>query len=57
MDQIPGIREYLKEFTSAKAWGEEGYLTDKGLIPMPAAERKKYSEIANNLTPLNVSDL
>jgi phosphate transport system substrate-binding protein len=57
VDQIPGIREYLKEFTSEKAWGEEGYLTDKGLIPMPAAERKKYSDIANNLTPLNVSDL
>lgn len=57
VDQIPGIREYLKEFTSEKAWGDEGYLTDKGLIPMPAAERKKYSDIANNLTPLNVSDL
>jgi phosphate transport system substrate-binding protein len=57
VDQIPGLREYLKEFTSEKAWGEEGYLTDKGLIPMPAAERKKYSDIANNLTPLNVSDL
>lgn len=57
VDQIPGIREFLKEFTSEKAWGDEGYLTDKGLIPMPAAERKKYSDIANNLTPLNVSDL
>ncbi|MCM2285011.1 MAG: PstS family phosphate ABC transporter substrate-binding protein [Desulfobacula sp.] len=57
VDQIPGIREYLKEFTSEKAWGDEGYLTDKGLIPMPAAERKKYSDIANNLTPLNASDL
>jgi len=57
VDQIPGIREYLKEFTSEKAWGDEGYLTDKGLIPMPAAERKKYSDIANNLTPLKASDL
>ncbi len=57
VDQIPGLREYLKEFTSEKAWGQEGYLTDKGLIPMPEAERKKYSDIANNLTPLNVSDL
>ena len=39
---IPGIKEYLAEFTSEKAWGDEGYLTDKGLIPMPEAERKKY---------------
>jgi len=39
---IPGIKEYLVEFTSDKAWGDEGYLSDKGLIPMPAEERKKY---------------
>lgn len=57
VDQIPGIRQYIKEFTSEKAWGEDGYLTDKGLIPMSAAERKKYSDIANNLTPLKQSDL
>ncbi len=57
VDQIPGIREFLKEFTSEKAWGDDGYLTDKGLIPMPAAERKKYSEIAAQMTPLKLSDL
>ena len=57
VDQIPGIREFLKEFTSEKAWGKEGYLTDKGLIPMGEDERKKYSEIANKLTPLQASEL
>ncbi|WP_417782515.1 PstS family phosphate ABC transporter substrate-binding protein [Terasakiella pusilla] len=40
--QVPGILEYLAEFTADKAWGDEGYLTDKGLIPMPAEERAKY---------------
>lgn len=40
---IPGIVEYLAEFTSEKAWGEDGYLSDKGLIPMPAAERKQVA--------------
>ena len=49
VDIIPGIREYLAAFTNNKAWGEEGYLTDKGLIPMPEAERKKYMNDANNL--------
>ena len=39
---VAGIGEYLAEFTSEKAWGDDGYLTDKGLIPMPDAERKKY---------------
>ena len=31
---IPGISEYLAEFTSEGAWGEEGYLADKGMIPL-----------------------
>ncbi len=54
---IPGMKEYLKEFTSEKAWGDEGYLTDKGLIPMPAAERKQFQQAVKNLVPLKVSDL
>ncbi len=31
---IPGIAEYAAEFSSEAAAGEEGYLTDKGLIPL-----------------------
>jgi len=54
VDSIPGIREYIAEFTSEKAWGEDGYLADKGLIPMPEAERKKYHDeaaaLANNVS-------
>jgi phosphate transport system substrate-binding protein len=41
-DVIPGMKEYLQEFTSEKAWGPDGYLTEKGMIPMPDAERAKY---------------
>lgn len=41
---IPGITEFLHEFSSEKAWGEDGYLSDKGLIPMPAAERDYFVE-------------
>jgi phosphate transport system substrate-binding protein len=50
--EIPGIREYLAEFTSDKAWGDYGYLTDKGMIPMPAEERAKYAADAKKLTPM-----
>ena len=39
---IPGMKEYLQEFTSEKAWGPDGYLTEKGMIPMPDAERTKF---------------
>ena len=50
---IPGMKEYLAEFTSEKAWGSEGYLADRGLIPMPDAERKKFHDAAVNMTPLS----
>ncbi|HTV18892.1 MAG TPA: PstS family phosphate ABC transporter substrate-binding protein [Polyangiaceae bacterium] len=49
---IPGIAEYLSEFTAPRASGPEGYLADKGMIPMPDAERTEYRAIAVNLTPL-----
>ncbi|WP_292881909.1 PstS family phosphate ABC transporter substrate-binding protein [Nisaea sp.] len=49
---VPGIEEYLAEFTSDKAIGDEGYLTDKGLIPLPAADRAKFREAATNKTNL-----
>jgi len=39
IDQIPGIAEYLAEFTSDAAWGEEGYLADKGMIPLDEEAR------------------
>ena len=36
IDVVPGIMEYAAEFVSEDASGEEGYLTEKGLIPLPA---------------------
>ncbi len=49
---IPGISEFLHEFTSEKAWGEDGYLADKGMIPMPDEERAAYREDAEKLNTL-----
>ncbi|MEM6618962.1 MAG: PstS family phosphate ABC transporter substrate-binding protein [Pseudomonadota bacterium] len=49
---VPGIEEFLAEFTSDDAWGEEGYLTDKGLIPMQDDERKAFKASAEGLTNL-----
>ncbi len=37
---VPGIREFLKEFTSEMAMGDDGYLLDKGLIPLSESERE-----------------
>ena len=36
--KIPGIQEYAIEFTSLKAMGEDGYLPERGLIPLSGAE-------------------
>ncbi len=49
---IPGIEEYLAEFTSEKAMGEYGYLAEKGMIPMTEEERTKVLSTVKNLTTL-----
>jgi phosphate transport system substrate-binding protein len=50
--KIPGLREYIREFTSEAASGDDGYLSDRGLIPLPAADRKAVRESSLKLTPL-----
>lgn len=52
---VPGIEEYLAEFTGESAWGEEGYLADKGLIPMPQEERNTFAEDAKKLNTLSLN--
>jgi len=52
---IPGIEAFLKEFTSEKAWGPEGYLSDKGLVPMPDVERARWAASVMSLTKLDIS--
>jgi len=49
---VPGVREFIAEFTAEKAWGSEGYLAGRGLIPLPDGERQKFGQVAAALTPL-----
>jgi len=49
---VPGIAEFMAEFTSDKAWGDEGYLADKGLIPMSKEERAKFAKDMAEQNPL-----
>ena len=35
---IPGLQEFVNEYVSDKALGEEGYLADRGLVPQPTAD-------------------
>ena len=52
---VPGIKEYMVEWT--KHWGDEGALSDAGMIPMPKSERAKYKSAMTNLPVLTAADL
>lgn len=49
---IPGIEEFVAEFTSEDTWGEDGYLADKGLIPLPDADREAVAASAKAMAPM-----
>ncbi len=53
---VPGIKQYLDEFTSEQAWGEDGYLADKGMIPLDDDTRDTASEQARSLVPLEMTE-
>ena len=46
---IPGVKQYVREFTSSKSIGNEGYLISKGLIPLPKSERAKFEKDGKTL--------
>ena len=52
---VPGMKEYMAEWT--KHWGDEGVLSDAGMIPMPKSERAKYKAAMTNLPVLTAADL
>ena len=52
---IPGIEEFMAEFISDKASGEEGYLSERGLIPMPEEEHKKFKADIESQANLDLS--
>ena len=56
VNAIPGIKQYLEEFTSEKAWGPDGYLAEKGMIPMPDEERRQFAKDVKQLRTLSTLD-
>jgi len=51
LDVIPGMKDYMIEWT--KHWGEDGLLSDSGMIPMPLSERDTNLEMMKALPVLN----
>ncbi len=52
--KIPGIQEYAVEFTSNKAMGEDGYLPERGLIPLGDDDRKQVQDDVATLKRLEM---
>lgn len=50
---IPGIEEFVAEFTAESTWGLDGYLSDKGLIPLPDADREAIANSAKAMAPMS----
>jgi len=46
---IPGIKEYVQWFASDAVIGDDGSAVEKGLIPLPAAERVKLKSTVDAL--------
>lgn len=53
---VPGISEFASEFMSDAAAGEEGYLVDKGLIPLPEDMFETVSGNVGSLKALTSAD-
>lgn len=56
LDIIDGLKEYTEEFLSDKAMGEDGYLLDKGLIPLDQDTLDVVIATAKAMTPVTLKD-
>jgi phosphate transport system substrate-binding protein len=54
---IPGLREYVEEFVSDAATGQEGYLVDEGLIPLPPEMHEAQKEAVEVMAATDFGDL
>jgi len=54
---IPGMAEFVAEYTSDKATGEDGYLVEKGLIALPGEEGAKVREAARAMVVMTADQV
>ena len=52
---IPGIKEFLKEFTSKKAMSNRGYLAKIGLVPLASDKYKATRTAALDLITISIN--
>jgi len=49
---VPGLVSFIDAFTQEDAWGPDGYLAEKGLIPLPEDQREAVRAAALALTTM-----
>ncbi|MEI8146445.1 MAG: substrate-binding domain-containing protein [Alphaproteobacteria bacterium] len=49
---VPGLQDFINEYVSDAAMGDDGYLEKKGLVPLPKADREAVSRAARAATGL-----
>ncbi len=54
---VPGIAEFVAEYVSDKAIGEDGYLADKGLVALPKEEAEKTRAAAKDMQTIKGDEL
>jgi phosphate transport system substrate-binding protein len=54
---IPGMKEFIAEYVSEKALGEDGYLSEKGLVTLPGEQAEKTRAVAESLDVLKGDEL
>jgi phosphate transport system substrate-binding protein len=57
VDVIPGMKEFVSEFVSEKALGEEGYLAEKGLVTLPGDQLEKVKATVDGMVVLTAADV
>jgi phosphate transport system substrate-binding protein len=57
VDVIPGMKEFVAEFVSEKALGEEGYLAEKGLVTLPGDQLEKVKATVDGMVVLTAADV
>lgn len=54
---VPGMAEFLAEYVSDGALGEDGYLADKGIVTLPEVQLKATKEAVASMTVLKADGL
>ena len=57
VDIVPGLKDFVAEYVSEKALGEDGYLVAKGLIALPKDDLEASRKVAAELSKLDAAGL